>query len=190
MDDAQRIQALKERRPGAVEALVEEYASPLLAAARSWGMSLPDAEETVQDALVDFLSALDRFQGRSALKTFLFGVLFNKCSERRRKAAREQATEDIEGAFDARFGLFGIWNCLPRGPEEEAVNDELRDWLVRCADGLTADQRAAFQMKVVEGRETEEICKILGVTATNLGVLLFRARNKLRECLENKWMRR
>ena len=78
MDDAQRILELKERRPGAVEALIEEFASPLLAAARSWGMSLPDAEETVQDALVDFLSALDRFQGRSTLKTFLFGVLFNK----------------------------------------------------------------------------------------------------------------
>ena len=190
MDDSQRIQELKERRPGAVEALINEYASPLLAAARSWGMSLPDGEETVQDALVDFLAALDRFQGRSTLKTFLFGILFNKCSERRRKASREQATEDIEGAFEARFGLFGIWNCVPRGPEEEAVNAELKGWLVRCADGLSADQRAAFQMKVVEDRETEDVCKILGVTPTNLGVLLFRARNKLRECLEKKWMRR
>jgi len=190
MDDTLRIRELKERRPGAVEALVEEFASPLLAAARSWGMSLPDAEETVQDALVDFLAALDRFEGRSTLKTFLFGVLFNKCSERRRKAARELATEDVEGAFDARFGLFGIWNCIPKGPEDEAVNGELKDWLSRCAEALTTDQRAAFQMKVVEGKETEEICKILGVTPTNLGVLLFRARNRLRECLEKKWMRR
>ena len=44
-------------------------------------------------------------------------------------------------------------------------------------------------MKVVEGRETEEVCKILAVTSTNLGVLLFRARNKLRECLEKKWVK-
>ena len=190
MDDTLRIRELKERRPGAVEALVEEFASPLLAAARSWGLSMPDAEEAVQDALVDFLSALERFEGRSTLKTFLFGVLYHKCSERRRKAAREQATEDIEGAFDARFGLFGIWNCLPRGPEEEAVNAELKEWLVRCASGLAFDQRAAFQMKAAEGKSTEEICKILGVTPTNLGVLLFRARNKLRECLEKKWMKR
>lgn len=190
MDDAERIRALKERRPGAVEALIEEFASPLLAAACSWGLSRPDAEETVQDALVDFLSALERFEGRSALKTFLFGVLYNKCSERRRKSAREQATEDIEAAFDARFGAFGIWNCIPRGPEEEAVNEELRSWLENCASGLSVDQRAAFHLKVVEGRETEDVCKILGVSATNVGVLLFRARNKLRECLEKRWMRR
>jgi RNA polymerase sigma-70 factor (ECF subfamily) len=45
-------------------------------------------------------------------------------------------------------------------------------------------------MKVVEGRETADVCKILAVTPTNLGVLLFRARNKLRECLEKKWMKR
>jgi RNA polymerase sigma-70 factor (ECF subfamily) len=190
MDDTLRIRELKERKPGAVEALIEEYASPLLAAARSWGLSQPDAEEAVQDSLVDFLAAIGRFEGRSSLKTFLFGVLFNKCSERRRKAAREQATDDIEGAFDARFGLMGVWNCIPKGPEDEAVNDELRQWLLRCAESLSPDQRAAFQLKVVEGVETKDVCKILGVTATNLGVLLFRARNKLRECLENKWMRR
>jgi RNA polymerase sigma-70 factor (ECF subfamily) len=189
MDDTSRVLALKERRPGAVEGLIEEFASPLLAAACSWGLSKPDAEEAVQDALVDFLEALKRFEGRSSLKTYLFGVLYHKCSERRRKSAREQATEDIEAAFDARFGSFGVWNCIPRGPEEEAVNDELKGWLADCASGLSVDQRAAFQMKVVEGRETEEVCKILAVTSTNLGVLLFRARNKLRECLEKKWVK-
>ena len=190
MDDQDRISELKARKPGAVEALVEEHSSGMLAAARSWGLPLADAEETVQDALLDFLSALDRFEGRSSLKTFLFGVLYNKCLERRRKSRREEATEDVEAAFEGRFGFLGVWNCLPRGPEEEAVNDELRAWLARCAEGLTLDQRAAFHMKSVEGRSSEEICKILGVSATNLGVLLFRSRNKLRECLEKKWMRR
>ena len=139
---------------------------------------------------MDFLAALDRFEGRSSLKTFLFGVLYNKCSMRRRQSAREQATEDIEAAFEARFGSFGVWNSIPRGPEEEAVNGELKDWLENCASGLSVDQRAAFQMKAVEGHETEDVCKIMAVTPTHLGVLLFRARNRLRECLEKKWMKR
>ena len=190
MDDTSRVLALKERRPGAVEGLIEEFASPLLAAACSWGLSKPDAEEAVQDALVDFLEALKRFEGRSSLKTYLFGVLYHKCSERRRKSRREEATEDVEAAFDARFGLLGIWNSMPRGPEEEAVNDELKTWLRRCAQGLSVDQRAAFHLKVVEGQDTAEVCKILGVTPTNLGVLLFRGRNKLRDCLEKKWMKK
>ena len=177
MTDLERIRLLKSRAPGAVEALIEEYASPLLASAQAWGLPRADAEETVQDALLDFLSAIDRFEGRSSLKTFLFGVLFNKCSERRRKSRREEATEDIEKVFDSRFGFLGIWNCLPRGPEEEAVNEELKDWLARCARGLSDDQRAAFQLKVVEGISTKEACKILGVSPTHFGVLMLRARN-------------
>lgn len=190
MNDRDRLAALKSREPGAVEALVEDYSSAMLASAMAWGLSRADAEEAVQDAFLDFLGALERFEGRSALKTFLFGVLFNKCSERRRKSRREEATDDVEAAFDSRFGYLGIWNSLPRGPEEEAVNDELREWLAQCAKGLSPDQRAAFQLKVVEGIATEDACKMLGVSATNFGVLMFRGRNKLRECLEKKWMKR
>ena len=190
MTDSERLRLLKSRAPGAVEGLIEEYATPLLASARAWGMPQADAEEAVQDALLDFLAALDRFEGRSTLKTFLFGVLFYKCSERRRKSRREEATEDIEAAFDSRFGYLGVWNSVPRGPEEEAANGELKDWLDQCARGLSEDQRAAFQLKVVEGVATEDACKMMGVSATNFGVLMFRARNKLRECLEKKWMKR
>jgi RNA polymerase sigma-70 factor, ECF subfamily len=190
MTDAERAKALKERAPGAVEALVEDYSSAMLASAMAWGLSRADAEEAVQDAFISFLQAVERFEGRSSLKTFLFGVLFNKCSERRRKARREEAVEDVETVFDARFGYLGVWNSMPRGPEEEAANDELRSWLARCAEGLTEDQKAAFRLKVVDGIPTPEACKMLGVTATHYGVLLFRARNKLRECLEKKWMKR
>lgn len=190
MTDAERVVLLKKRAPGAVEALVEEYSAAMLASAMAWGLSKADAEEAVQDALLDFLEALKRFEGRSALKTYLFGILFYKCSERRKKARREEAVEDVETAFDARFGYLGVWNSMPRGPEEEAVDGELREWLARCAQGLSEDQRAAFHLRVVDGISPEDACKMLGVSATNYGVLLFRARNKLRECLEKKWMKR
>ena len=190
MTDAERVAQLKRRSPGVVEALVDEYSAMMLASAMAWGLPKADAEEAVQDALLDFLGALERFQGRSTLKTYLFGVLFYKCSERRRKSRREEAVEDVEKAFDSRFGYLGVWNAMPKGPEEEAVDGELREWLARCAEGLSEDQRAAFHLKVVDGISTEDACKMLGVSATNIGVLMFRARNKLRECLEKKWMKR
>ena len=56
-----------------------------------------------------------------------------------------------------------------------------------CAENLSADQRAAFFLKEAEGASSEEVCNVLGVSDTNLRVLLFRARLRLRECLERAW---
>ena len=122
--------------------------------------------------------------GGQAYGAQLFGGIYYKF-------ANDGSRTPIGGATatDLR-GYLGMWNSVPRGPEEQAADGELREWLKRCAEGLTVDQRAAFHLKAVEGRTTAEVCKIVGVSSTNLGVLLFRARNKLRECLEKKWMKR
>ena len=67
---------------------------------------------------------------------------------------------------------------------------EIRDRLRVCLEELPGKQRSVFLLREVEGFETPEICKILEVSRTNLGVLLFRARNRLRECLEARGVRR
>jgi RNA polymerase sigma-70 factor, ECF subfamily len=188
--DIQELSGLKEGRRESIERLIREHTQPLLAAAFGLGFREADAEELVQDVLVAFLGSVERFEGRSTVKTFLFGILYNKARELRRQKAREAASEDIEAVFDARFGAFGIWNCFPRGPEDEALAAEQSRLLEQCSERLSVDQRTAFYMKEVENQSTEAICNILGVSATNLGVLLFRARNKLRECLEKKWGRK
>lgn len=182
----EQIQALKERRKDALTRLVDDYTQPLLAGALGWGFSLPDAEELVQDTFVAFLEGVERFEGRSALKTYLFGILYNKASALRRARRKEEASEKIEEIFDARFGALGVWTSFPRGPEQEALNDELRAWLADCAEGLPTEQRAALHLKEVEMEPTDAICRVLGVNANNLGVILFRARNRMRECLERK----
>jgi RNA polymerase sigma-70 factor, ECF subfamily len=183
----ERMRALRERRPGAVEDLVEEFTEPLLAAALGFGWTEPDAEELVQDTLVAFMEKVESFEMRSSLKTYLFGILYNKARELRRHRSRVEGSDDIERVFDERFNRLGIWSRLPRGPEEEAAAKELRRWIENCSEGLSDDQRAAFYLKEVDGQTSGQICDALGVSGTNLGVLLFRARNKLRECLERKW---
>lgn len=170
-----------------IKALIDAHADVLLSAAFGLGFSEADAEELVQDTFVAFLDALDRFEGRSQLRTYLFGILYNKASTLRKQHQRESADDNIELIFEERFDARGIWAAPPQEPDAEAMNRELGQWIERCSEGLSAQQRTAFYMKSVGGEATDSICKILNVSATHLGVLLYRARLKLRECLENKW---
>src|SRR5258708_1930189 len=181
------IQDLKTRSHESVAQLIAAYADILLSAAFGLGFSEADAEELVQDTFVSFLDALDRFEGRSQLRTYLFGILYNKASTLRRQHQRESADDEIESIFERRFDARGMWMTPPKGPVDEAVNDELREWIEHCSAGLSADQRSAFYMKTVEGETTDSICNILKISTTHLGVLLYRARLKLRECLEKAW---
>jgi RNA polymerase sigma-70 factor (ECF subfamily) len=183
----QQVQALRTRQNGAVKALIDAHADTLLSAAFGLGFSEADAEELVQDTFVTFLDALDRFEGRSQVRTYLFGIFYNKASNLRKQSQREAADEEIESIFDRRFDAKGMWIKPPAEPDAEAVNREISHWIERCSDGLSAQQRTAFYLKSVDGEGTESICKILNVSATHLGVLLYRARLKLRECLEKKW---
>lgn len=181
------VAALRARKPEALDAVVTENLPTLMAGALAIGLSRPDAEEVVQDTFVAFLSGLDRFEGRSSVRTYLFGILYHKASNLRAKARREQGHDDIEAVADARFDKAGMWARPPGGPEAQALDGEIRAWVERCAEGLSDDQRAVFFLKEVEGEKPEAICNALGVSTTNLRVLLHRARLKLRECLERNW---
>ena len=183
----EQVRWIKERREGALEDLVKTHTQPLMAAAFAMGFSEADAEELAQDAFVAFLEAVDRFEGRSQLKTYLFGILYNKASTLRRKHWREQGTDDIEKTFDRRFDSSGLWSAPPQGPEDAALSREIKTVIERCAEALPTQQRAAFFLKESEGESAESVCNILGVSPTHLRVLLFRAHVKLRECLERNW---
>lgn len=181
------VEDLRARKPEALTAMVNDHLPTLLAGALAIGLSRADAEEVVQETFVAFLSGLDRFEGRSTLRTYLFGILYHKASNLRAKARREEGTDDIEAVVSTRFDAGGMWSHPPRGPEALALDDETRRWVEKCAEGLPDSQRAAFFLKEIEGETPETICNVLGVSATNLRVMLHRARLKLRECLELNW---
>lgn len=178
---------LRARKPEALTAMVNDHLPTLLAGALAIGLARADAEEVVQETFVAFLSGLDRFEGRSSLRTYLFGILYHKASNLRAKARREEGTEDIEAVVSARFNESGMWSRPPLGPEAVALDAETRSWVEKCAEGLPDAQRAAFFLKEVEGETPEAVCNVLGVNPTNLRVMLHRARLKLRECLERNW---
>lgn len=182
-----QVRGLRERKDGAIEALVEQYTGPLMGAAFALGFTETDAEELVQETFAALLTSLDRFEMRSQLKTYIFGILYNKAGTLRGKQRREESLDPQEPAAQNRFDTMGMWTTPPKGPEDAALNDEIRDWIRRCSDNLSLAQRAALCLWEVEGEETETICNVLKLSHTNLRVLLHRARHKMRECLEKNW---
>ena len=167
--------------------IVEAHTAYLLRAAYAFGLYGTDAEDLVQEAFTTFLEIRERFEGRSSVRTFLYGILYRKNLERSRKAARETPVDPVEGKFASRFDSLGMWQTPPRGPAEQALTAETEELIADCLKQLPASQRGAFFLKEVEHLSSEEICNAIAVKPTNLRVLLFRARNGLRECLEGKW---
>ncbi|MBI3298910.1 MAG: sigma-70 family RNA polymerase sigma factor [Elusimicrobia bacterium] len=178
---------LRARKREALEAVVRENSGPLLRGAMALGLGEGEAEDLAQEAFAAFLAGLDRFEGRSSVRTYLFGILYLKAKERGRLRAREVATDPVDEVFERRFSGDGHWAKPPKGPDEEAAASETEGHIKACLGELPEAQRAAFQLKEVEGLEPEEIRNVLEVSDTNLRVLLFRARHRLRECLEKRW---
>jgi RNA polymerase sigma-70 factor (ECF subfamily) len=140
----------------------------------------------VQDVFRTFLERLDNFEGRSQLRTWLFGILHRKALERRRAAAMDDRMDPIDEVFESRFDSKGNWAQPPADLEQLMLSKEIGELILGCMDGLPVSQREAFVLREVEGLGTGEICKILTVSVTNFGVLMHRARARLRECLEAK----
>lgn len=182
---------LRRREPEALAEAVHEHARPLYRAARGLGFDEPAAEDLVQDVFVTFMERLEGFEGRSQLRTWLFGIMHRKVQERRRASAIDDQADAIEDVLESRFDLNGKWARPPADLQRLFLSKELGQLIRGCMDGLPANQREVFVLREVEGLETNEICKILDVSVTNFGVLFYRARARLRECLEMKgWSKR
>lgn len=184
------LKDLRSKKSEAIRDVVNEHTEVLLRAAFGLGLPESEAEELVQQTFVTFLEVVGRFEGRSTVRTFLFGILYRKAMERSRKRSRELATDPVDQVFEKRFGAMGMWASVPRGPDEEALTKETGVLIRECLEGLPETQRAAFYLREVERESAESIRNILEVSDTNLRVLMFRARNKLRECLEKRWEER
>ncbi|MBI3794969.1 MAG: sigma-70 family RNA polymerase sigma factor [Nitrospinae bacterium] len=184
------VEKIREREPAAIERVVRSFTSHLHNAALGMGFDPETAEELAQDVCITFYDKAPGFEGRAHVRTFLFAILNNKAMEKRREYAKMQKHDPIDDVVSARFDKRGHWIGSPISPEEFALSAENAEILRQCVDSLPLSQRSAFMMKEVEGLKGEEICNVLEVSATNLGVLLFRARNRLRECIEGKHLKR
>jgi len=153
------------------------------------------AEDVVQETLLAALAGRAQFSGRSSPKTWLTGILKHKIVDVMRRNSREQplAAGDDEGeagAVDAMFKEDGHWVEFPANwgdPERAFENNKFWEVFELCAKIMSPRIARAFMMRELMELTTDEICKELSITPTNLWVMLHRARLSLRECLEVKW---
>jgi RNA polymerase sigma-70 factor (TIGR02943 family) len=153
----------------------------------------PDAaEEIVQVTLLAALQAKKSFQGRSTEKSWLFGILKHKILDhfRELKTRRtfELTPEDDSDPLENAYHSAGHWANTPKNwdtdPHKAVENKQLVAAMAQCMDKLSDKFRNIFVLKEIEGLTSEEICKEMDIKPTNLWVILHRARNQLRKCLE------
>ena len=157
------------------------------------------AEDVVQEALAAALTGKREFEGRSALKTWVFGILRNKIVDAIRVRSRTVnvgalADEEagLDEAFESLFKPNAHWHpeARPRdwGDPEAALRQD-QFWVVfeACLDHLPANTARVFMMREFLEFDTEEVCAELSLSSGNCHVILHRARNALRRCLEKSW---
>jgi RNA polymerase sigma-70 factor (ECF subfamily) len=204
-DEQRLLRALRDRDEGAFEALLERYDAALLGLASHYVDSRADAEEVVQDTWLAVLDGLDRFAGRSSLKTWIFRILVNRARTRARREARtipfsrlrpiaEMASPatGFGGGGDPEFALpVGAATAPPwrdpawrsPTPEEELLAREVHTRVQTAIAELPSRQREVVELRDVEGRSAGEVRGILALSEANQRVLLHRGRAKLRQAL-------
>lgn len=177
------------------ETEVAEHRSYLLRYARLQLRNDAWAEDCVSETMLAALSKPQSFGQRSQLKTWLVGILKHKLIDTLRARQREVALPDGEGdgsdELDAlMFQADGHYASPPSdwGDPEQALNSrQFFEVLETCAEKLPPAMARIFMMREWLDMDSEDICKELVLTPTNLYVQLHRARLRLRECLELNW---
>jgi RNA polymerase sigma-70 factor (ECF subfamily) len=197
--DEQLVAALRAGDEEAFRTIVREWHSSLLRVAQIFVPSRSVAEEVVQETWLRVLGALDRFEGRSTLKTWVFRILVNTAKTRAQREGRtipfsalQDASRIPEAAVEPERFLPddhpqhpGAWALPPRDlPEERLLAAETRGVIAAAIEQLPASQRAVISLRDVEGWSSDEVRNALDISEVNQRVLLHRARSKVRRALE------
>ena len=195
--DAAVVQKLREGDRAAFEETVASLYPAMLAVARGYVGTRSVAEEVVQDAWIGILRGLERFEGRSTLRTWALRIVANIARDHAVREARSLPFSSLAGdepAVDpARFYAAdepfpGGWRSFPTDwrmlPESRLLERETIDVVSRAIDALPESQRIVITLRDVTGLDAEEVCEALGITHVNQRVLLHRARARVRTRLE------
>jgi RNA polymerase sigma-70 factor (ECF subfamily) len=198
LPDNELVEALRRGDEAAFASLVDSLSPALLRMARMYVRDQAVAEEVVQETWISVLRGIDGFEGRSALRTWIFRILINTAKTRGQREARSipfsaAASGDEPSVDPDRFlgpdhRWPGDWAFVPTEwptPEEELLSGETLQVILDAIDELPEAQRAVITMHDIEGVPSAEVASTLEISDVNQRVLLHRARSKVRAALES-----
>ena len=196
--DEETLAALQRGDEKVFVELVRQHQALMMRVALRYVRNRTVAEEVVQETWLGVLSGLERFEGRAALKTWIFRILTNRAITRAQREGRAVPFSSLgddgdgEPAVDPdRFRpesdrWAGGWKSFPQPlPEERLLERETLAMIEAAIAELPKRQHSVIVMRDVEGWTAEEVCQSLEISEANQRVLLHRARSKVRSCLES-----
>jgi RNA polymerase sigma-70 factor, ECF subfamily len=204
-DEAVLVAALRNGDERAFAALVDAHGAAMRRVALGFVRSGAVADEVVQEAWLGVVRGIDRFEGRAALRTWLFRIVANIARTHAVREARsipfsalalerEAESPSVPAVGPERFqGVDGRhrggWVAFPASwpsePESSLLSSEARDVVASAIAALPAGQRLVITLRDVEGWDSAEVCSVLELSETNQRVLLHRARSNVRAALES-----
>ena len=150
------------------------------------------AQDLVQDTFLAGLKSMKNFKGEASERTWLISILKRKIIDHYRKI------NSIKGKAEVRINYSdseseGDWleervaDPFDKTAEDTLQNNELGEAIHNCLEKLPQKQADVFKMKTILGHETEVICNELNITASNLWVIIHRARTAMADCLKENW---
>ena len=192
---------LRQGDEGAFDEVVTQHHSALIRMAMGYVADREVAEEVVQDTWMAVIEGLDRFEGRSSLRTWIFGIMIHKAKDRGVREKRhmtfssfEAVDEEGEETIDpSRFHQSGEWAghwAFPpqpwddQTPEKLLASQQAVTAMNKAIETLPQTLKDVLILRDVEGVDAKEACNILKITETNLYVRLHRARERVRQAVE------
>ncbi len=169
--------------------IINQYTAPLFNRAKYLLSSTEDAEDLVQEVFITAFNSYDKFEGRSALKSWLFGILNHKIADYYRQKYKNFSSISLDQYFNEEGSwkkeiLLKDWNI----DEISLINDpDFKPIFDDCIEKLPEKWKIPFKMYYLEEKKTEFVSQEIGITATNIWKILQRGRLQLKDCLELNW---
>jgi RNA polymerase sigma-70 factor, ECF subfamily len=197
--EAALVADLRAGKEDAFAALLDRYYDSMLRVARLHVATREAAEDVVQETFLGVIRGIDRFEGRSALKTWMFRILVNRAKSRGEREGRTKPFSSLAPELESdepsvdpdRFldsGRWcGFWQAPPSTqhlPEAHALAAEAGERVLAAIAVLPPNQRLVITLRDVQGFSSAEVCELMAISEANQRVLLHRARSKARATLE------
>jgi len=191
------LERLRSGNPEALRTLVERHHAALVGLAQTIVKNRAAAEDVAQETWLAVIANIAKFEGKSALSTWIIAILLNKAKTSARRegrytalAAEENQGDDEPAVAPSRFKADGHWGDPPMpfdglSPERIVAGRQLWQHVRAIIELLPPAQKAVLIMRDVEGNNSAETCKLLDLTPENQRILLHRARARIRNELES-----